>query len=92
MFREYTGRHQAETGFIMSEIAIIAVTTKSALLDISKQAAALAVGLQNAAPAEKSGAPNNSVQYLFAISASLANVAEALSVFEPSAGQEPPVD
>ncbi len=91
MLRNYTDCQRAGTVYIMSDLAIIAVTTKSALLDISKQAAALAVGLQNAAPADKSGAPNNSVQYLFAVSASLASIAEALSVFEPSAGHEPPV-
>ncbi len=61
---------------IMSEFAVIAVSMKDALNDIAKQANALGAGLQNAAPGDRSGAPNNSVQYLFAIAEALEKIAE----------------
>ena len=60
----------------MSDIAIIAAFAKSTLLEISKQQHALGEGLQNAAPGEKTGAPNKSVQYLLAGSEYLLKVAE----------------
>jgi hypothetical protein len=65
-------------GGIMSELAIWAATIKTALRDIGKQAAALGTGLQNAAPGDKSGMPNNSVQYLTDTSEQLDHVAEQI--------------
>lgn len=72
-----------QTGIVilMSEIAILAASVKSSLLEISKQASALGIGLQNAAPGEKLGMPNNSVQYLLEISEVLAKLAEECNLF-----------
>lgn len=61
---------------IMTDIAILAASIKTTLLEVSKQASALGVGLQNAAPADKSGTPNNSVQYLLEVSENLSKLAE----------------
>lgn len=61
--------------FYMSENAILAATVKTTLLEIAKQAGALGVGLQNAAPGEKTGTPNNSVQYLLHTSESILKIA-----------------
>ena len=55
-----------------SDISIVVAT----LLDIAKQASALGVGLQNAAPGNETGIPNNTVQYLTDISETLINIAE----------------
>lgn len=60
----------------MSEMAIIAASMKSTLKEIAKQATALGTGLQNAAPGDKTGAPNNSVQYLLSIAENLGKIAE----------------
>lgn len=68
----------ARIGGIMSELAIWAVTVKTALRDVAKQAAALGTGLQNAAPGDKTGAPNNSVQYLVDTSDQLDRVVEQI--------------
>lgn len=62
----------------MSELAIWAATIKTALRDVGKQAAALGTGLQNAAPGDKTGTPNNSVQYLVDTSEHLDQVAEQI--------------
>lgn len=62
--------------YIMSEMAIIAASMKSTLKEIAKQATALGTGLQNAAPGDKTGAPNNSVQYLLSVAENLAKIAE----------------
>lgn len=62
-------------GFLMTDAAIIAATTKITLQEISKQASALGNGLLNAAPADKSGVPNNSVQYLLAVAEALNKIA-----------------
>jgi len=62
----------------MSELKIWAATVRTAIHDISKQAAALGTGLQNAAPGDKSGSPNNSVQYLVDTSEHLDHVAEQI--------------
>jgi len=63
---------------IMSELVIWAATIKTALRDISKQAAALGTGLQNAAPGDKTGVPNNSVQYLVDTSEHLEQIVEQI--------------
>ncbi len=62
-------------GYLMSDLAILAVSTKSALLDLGKQTNTLGTGLQNAAVGDKSGAPNLSVQYLLDISDELVRLA-----------------
>lgn len=65
-------------GGVMSELAIWAATIKTAIRDIGKQAAALGTGLQNAAPGDKTGTPNNSVQYLVDTSEQLEQVVEKI--------------
>jgi len=60
---------------IMNEISVQAASVKMKITEISKQAAALAAGLQNAAPGEKD-APNVSIQYLTAVAEALAAVAD----------------
>lgn len=60
----------------MSDAAILAASIKTTLLEVAKQAEALAIGLQNAAPGDKSGAPNNSVSYLLGISENINHLAE----------------
>lgn len=71
-------RELSKTGVViaMSDIMIIAASAKTTLLEIAKQAAALGTGLQNAAPGDKTGAPNNSVQYLLQTSEVLTKLAE----------------
>jgi hypothetical protein len=61
---------------IMSDIAVIAASAKTTLLEIAKQSSQLAIGLQNAAPGERSGMPNNTVQYLSSTAESLVKTAE----------------
>lgn len=70
-----------ETGMVivMSDTAIIAASARTTLLEIAKQAGALGTGLQNAAPGDKGGSPNNSVQYLLTISEELIKIAEEMS-------------
>lgn len=60
---------------IMSDVAIVAAAAKVTLSEISRQSHALGVGLQNAAPLQKSGSPNNSVQYLLTIAETLNKIA-----------------
>lgn len=67
---------QPRVMIVMSEIAILAATVKTTLAEIAKQANALAVGLQNAAPADRANTPNNSVQYLLHTHDSLVKLAE----------------
>lgn len=61
---------------IMSELAILTESVRSTLLDVSGQAAKLGTGLMNAAPGDKGGVPNPSIQYLIAIADELAKCAE----------------
>ena len=68
----------------MSDAAIVAASVKLALTDIAKQASALGSGLQNAAPGDKTGTPNNSVSYLLAISDHLSKIAEECGKFTSS--------
>lgn len=78
---------------VMSDLAIIAASAKTTLTEIAKQASALATGLQNVAPGDKTGTPNNSVQYLFGISESLAKIAEECGKFlksPPSSEKDKP--
>jgi hypothetical protein len=76
-------------GKIMSDLRILAVSTRGSLLEIAKQAAALGTGLQNAAPGDKTGTPNNSVQYLLAISAGLNKIALECEQFAAHDSHEP---
>ena len=55
----------------MSNWAILAATIKTSLQDAAKQSSGLATGLENAAPGDKKGSPNNSVEYLHAITKEL---------------------
>lgn len=51
----------------MTDIAVLTATVETTLREVGKQTYALGVGLQNAAPGEKLGGSNKSVDYLFAI-------------------------
>lgn len=78
---------------IMSEIAVQAAAVKIKMTEISKQAGALAMGLQNASPSD---APNPSIQYLSAISEQLIELVEECDfVINPgsaTAANEPTTD
>lgn len=82
MLRNKIELFQPRFVIVMSDLAILAASVKTTLLDIAKQASALGVGLQNAAPGDKLGVPNSSVQYLLETSellTKIANECEALS-------------
>jgi hypothetical protein len=81
MLIKKTEFYQTGIVIIMSDLAIVAASLKNTLLEISKQASALGVGLQNAAPGEKVGAANNSVQYLLETSKGIAKIAEGCGEF-----------
>ena len=61
----------------MSDIAHQASTARQTLLALAKQANALAVGLQNAAPSDKSNQANPSIEYLVSVVAMLNKMADA---------------
>ena len=71
MLREQAQVDSQGVVWIMSDIEIVASQVKMTLAEIAKQANVLGVGLQNAAPGDKLGAPNNSVQYLLDVSTKL---------------------
>ena len=73
---QYNINLTSPAAIIMSDSDILAATVKSALREIAKQASALGVGLQNAAPGDKTDKPNNSVQYLLNIADELAKIAD----------------
>lgn len=50
----------------MGDIAHQATSTKQALLELAKQVNTLGVGLQHAAPSDKTDTPNPSIEYLIA--------------------------
>lgn len=60
----------------MSDAAILAASVKTTLLEVAKQANALGTGLQNAAPGDKTGTPNNSVAYLLSITEEINAIVE----------------
>lgn len=60
----------------MTDLITIKASAKITLLEIAKQALALGTGLQNAAPSEKAGTPNTSVQYLLSTAENLIKIAE----------------
>lgn len=72
--------NHARIVIVMSEIAVQAASAKTTLLEIARQAQALAAGLQNAAPGDKS-APNPSIQYLLTISELLTRAANQCDEF-----------
>lgn len=74
-------RNPNEGRFAMSDALILAASIKMTLLEIAKQAGALGTGLQNAAPGDKAGAPNNSVSYLLNISKDLTQLADECGKF-----------
>lgn len=67
----------------MSDIAHQAATARQALLALAKQANALAVGLQNAAPSDKSTQVNPSIEYLMSAVSMLNRMAEACQALAP---------
>lgn len=71
----------AKTASIMSDVAVLAATTKTTLLGIAKQAHALGTGLQQAAPMGMSNNSNQSIEYLIEISDKLTQIAEEFGDF-----------
>lgn len=64
----------ARVWVLMGDIAQQATVAKQALYELANQVNTLGVGLMNALPGEKAGAPNPSIQYLIAM-------AEVLQVY-----------
>ena len=60
----------------MTDIAIVVAAAKASLNEIAKQANALGTGLQNAAPGDRMGASNPSIQYLLTTAENLRAIAE----------------
>lgn len=60
----------------MVDMGGLITSSANTLTDLSKQASVLGNSLQNAAPGNKAGLPNNSVQYLLDISESLAEISK----------------
>lgn len=60
----------------MKEIESWVKLVSDILSEVAEQAAKLGIGLQNAAPADKSGVPSNSVLYLLAIAEELVTLAD----------------
>ncbi|HLB41436.1 MAG TPA: hypothetical protein VJN02_01045 [Gammaproteobacteria bacterium] len=60
----------------MIDIVQLIATATTTLNELSEQAAILGTGLQNAAPGNKTGTPNNAVQYLLDTSASLSKISK----------------
>ena len=58
------GKRDQKKALVMADIAIIIASTKGSFLNVAKQAAALGVGLQNAAPG-KANVQNNRCRELF---------------------------
>jgi hypothetical protein len=81
MLREESAYYEMRMMTVMSDIAIIAGSIKTTLLEIAKQSSALGTGLQNAAPGTKGLAANKSVQYLLETFESLAKKAEECEEF-----------
>jgi hypothetical protein len=80
--------HQTRTAIVMGDTDILEATIKSTLREIAKQASALGIGLQNAAPGDKGDAPNNSVQYLLTIADELAKMAEESDSSQSESSQD----
>lgn len=69
-------RHFSTGVVVLTDIAIVAAATKASLNEIAKQAYTLGIGLQDAAPGDRVGASNPSIQYLLAVADSLRAIAE----------------
>lgn len=63
----------------MRDLMMMAASVHTALQEMARQTAALATGLQNAAPGDKA-TPNKSVQYLFDISDELTILSQECEV------------
>ncbi len=63
----------------MVDINSLNTATKSVLREIAKQAYALAIGLQNAAPPQESSTVPKSVQYLFETSMQLEKTSDEIT-------------
>lgn len=74
----------------MTDIAVLATSIKTTLLEVAKQASTLGIGLQNAAPGEKRGVPNYSVQYLLEVSQALKQGAAQCDEFISASSDTPP--
>ena len=74
----------------MSDLAIVAAGAKSTCQEIAKQAHALGTGLANAAPGDRTGMPNNSVQYLVATAESLQGIVDEISLLMTISNSPPP--
>ncbi|GEM_PF-1626580 len=68
---------------IMTDVALLAALVKSTLLEIGRQQHALGEGLLSAAPGEKTGTPNKSIQYLLDGSERLLELAKQCDEFIP---------
>lgn len=79
-----------EVIYYMSDAAILAASVKATLLEVARQAGALGLGLQNAAPGDKTGTPNNSVAYLLSVSESINTIAEDCGKIQSSASSQRP--
>ncbi|OGT42667.1 MAG: hypothetical protein A3F42_03950 [Gammaproteobacteria bacterium RIFCSPHIGHO2_12_FULL_37_34] len=75
----------------MTDIASLITTATTTLHELSKQTEALGVGLQNAAPGNKMGTPNHSIQYLLDISLELTNIAHECEKLIPQHLQHPSI-
>lgn len=61
----------------MGDIAQQVALTRQTMLELAKQVSALGTGLTNAAPGDKAGTPNPSIQYLTAMAEVLETYAKA---------------
>ena len=68
---------------IMSDLALITSMARAGLMEIAKQSHALGIGLQNAAPGDKTGKPNPSIEYLLEISKELNQYVQECSALMP---------
>ena len=84
MLIEEMGSCQTRVTLVMSDIAIMAALIQSTLLEIGKQQRALGEGLLIAAPGNKTGSPNKSVQYLLEGAEYLMELAEQCDEFSSS--------
>jgi hypothetical protein len=74
---------------VMNDLAIIVALVKGIFLEIAKQELALGTGLQNAAPGDKTGQPNKSVQYLLDGADALTKLAEQCDELSPTSLSSP---
>lgn len=73
-FNQLTDWYEIAKVVNMSDVVVLVAHAQTALTEIGRQADALATGLQNVAPGDKTETPNASVEYLFKISEVLATL------------------